>query len=624
MPQVLLIGGVNEREPTLIGESQLQDSQGAEYRVGEPGVFVAKGRRNDGTVASVTWRSAYEASFDNGNDFILAHEGNNVHAITMKAGFGGVLAHTFPTGSTAIVGAHYGNRHYVASSVENQRFEQFTSGVSSYPIGMSKSTFVIGSSVTQGTGAVTATIGLEYWTTEYDSTRGIESIFGTTTNTGAFTDKDGVILTVTGTSKNPRADKTRWYRSVDGGGYPDGGLIQETAIGTTQITDTNASTEKYTVPFYGTITVGGLSSDRDEEPPIFDNIFGPFQDSLLGIAVGDWRVLRFTPAGYPDSWPSRYGVPIETRRRDRLVTGVVLPGRIGVFATNSVHVLFRLPRDSDSVFAAGEAQDILTDQRGCMSRRGATTFTPPGAEALAIWVSRDGIWLSNLTSSPVPITDNIDWTGRVDVSKLYLSRLIDDPINRRLVFIHWKKTDTSHSTGVWYLDYQRFTDSGLRILFADHGPIADASTAIYFEDSTLRLISLDSRASNGKIYTEGVQDVDDSQLLDSSGSVKFRVRTKEFMPFGARGQGRLGKATWFHDAGPSKITNRFYFNRRDSNPEEKDITDPTTRNGSTAVLQRSINSVSLELESVGTTSYGVHWLDIEALEAGPLGGQEGA
>jgi hypothetical protein len=432
-----------------------------------------------------------------------------------------------------------------------------------------------------------------------------------------------VVVTVTGTSANARADKIRWYRSTDGGGYPDGGLIQTTAIGTTQITDTDTTTSSLAVPQYGIISIGGLDTDRDEAPGAMSIIFGPYQDSLLGVATAEPRVLRFTPAGYPDSWPSGYSVPLETARRDQIVAGVVLPGRVGVFCNDSTHVIYRLPRDSDSIFAAGESQELVTDARGCVSRRGATVFTPPGVGALAAWVARDGIWASNLTSSPVPVTDRIDWEDRVDIDALVNCRLLDDPLNRRLIFVHRREDDTTHNTGIWYLDYQQFQERGIRTTFADHGPLVDAIT-IGAADGLRHVVSLDSRASNGQVYMESNQDVDDSQLRDSSGSVRFRVRTKEFLPGGPRKSASLGKATWMHDAGPTPITHRFYFNRRDDNPEVKLLPLPGTRNGSAVVLGRDVNSVSLEIESSGTTSYGVHWIDIEGFDTGPLGGRTGA
>jgi hypothetical protein len=305
------------------------------------------------------------------------------------------------------------------------------------------------------------------------------------------------------------------------------------------------------------------------------------------------------------------------------VTGVVLPGRIGVFCKDSVHVVYRLPRDSDSVFAAGEAQEMLTGERGAESRRGACIFTPPGGPPMAAWVARDGIWASPLTSSPVPVTDRVNWEDRVSIANLASCRLVNDSINRRLVFLHRRAADTTHSTGVWYLDYQEIESKGIRITFADHGPLEDAIT-FPATDGSRRLLSIDSRSGNGQIYVEATQDVDDSQLLNSSGAVRFRMRTKEYMPAGPRGSVHLGKATWMHDAGPTRIEHRFYWNRRDDNPEMKPLPESTVRTASDVVLGRDVNSCSLELLSVGTVSYGVHWVDVEGFDAGQLAGRKGA
>ena len=556
----------------------------------------------------------------------MAHEGNSYHAARIVSGtLSFSLIDNLAANSLPVVGTHYANRHYTANNVQNRRFEATATGITSFPIGMSTTTYVVGVSVTQGTGSISATTGLEYWVTEYDSVRGIESLFGGTAHTGTFTGITSVIVTVTGVSANPRANQIRWYRSVDGGGYPDGGLINTTAIGTTQITDRNTATGSLTVPQYGIISLGGIDTDRDEAPLAMSTIFGPYQDSLLGVAVAEPRVLRFTPAGFPDSWPSGYSVPLETHRRDEILTGVVLPGRIGVFTNDSVHVIYRLPRDSDSVFAAGESQDVVTDARGCVSRRGAVSFTPIGGGALAAFVSRDGIWATNLvpSQSPFPLTDRINWAGRVLVSGLSTCRLLDDPINRRLIFIHRRVSDTTFNRGLWYLDYQEFDAKGIRITFADHGPLADAVT-VAASDGHRRVVSIDSRSGNGQVYLESTQDVDDSQIINSSGAVRFRMRTKEFIPAGARGAVTLGKATWMHDAGPARIEHRFYANRRDDNPEIKVMPDSTSRNASDVSLQRSVNSFSLEIESAGTASYGVHWIDVEGFELGQLGGREGA
>jgi len=614
--------GVNEREPTLIPDGAVQDCDGAEYRIGPTGLYVARGRDQIADIGGVTGSGLYEAGFDGTSQYIVAHEGNSLHAARIATGtLSFALIDNLPTGSSPTVGTHYANRHYTANSISNRRLEATATGVTSFPIGMSRSTYAIGVSVTQGAGSMSATTGLVYWVTEYDSARGIESMTGASASTGAFSNLNSVVATVTGTSANSRANQIRWYRSVDGGGFPDGGLMQTTAIGTTQITDTNVTTGSLAAVQYGIVSIGGLDTERDEPPGALSTIFGPFQDSLLGVAVAEPRVLRFTPAGFADSWPSGYSVPLETHRRDEIITGVVIGSRIGVFCNDSVHVIYRLPRDSDSVFAAGEAQEMLTDSIGCVSRRGATVFTPPSSGGLVAWVARNGIYVSNLTGSPISVTDNIDWEGRVSVSNLSGCRLLDDPLNRRLIFIHRRAADTTHNTGIWYLDYQRSGE--FRITFGDHGPLADATT-VAWTDGLRRVVSLDSRSGNGQVYVESTQDVDDSQLVNSSGAVKFRMRTKEFLPGGARNTVDMGHATWMHDAGPATITHRFYFNRRDDNPEVKPLPDSTTRNASEVVLGRQVNSLSLEIESAGTASYGVHWIDIEGLNLESLAGREGA
>ena len=66
--------GVNEREPTLIDDGALQDTDGAEYRVGQPGLFVARGRRLVATIGGITSIAIYEAGFDGNTGFIFSHD----------------------------------------------------------------------------------------------------------------------------------------------------------------------------------------------------------------------------------------------------------------------------------------------------------------------------------------------------------------------------------------------------------------------------------------------------------------------------------------------------------------------------------------------------------------------
>ena len=72
--------GVSDREPTLIADGALQDTDGAEYRVGQTGLYVARGRDLYGTISGVTGVGLYEAGFDGTSQYVVAHEGNSLHA----------------------------------------------------------------------------------------------------------------------------------------------------------------------------------------------------------------------------------------------------------------------------------------------------------------------------------------------------------------------------------------------------------------------------------------------------------------------------------------------------------------------------------------------------------------
>ena len=637
MPPFSPSGGVDETEPTLIPDDAVQDCEGAEYRVGQIGLYCARGRDLYGTISGVTGTALYEAGFDDSAGFVLAHAGDNLYSAAIGSSLTFTLVDTVATGSSAMVGTHYANRHYLAFGNANRRIESTTTGTTSLIIGMSQTTLGISGNFFSVGNSATISTGLVFWVTEYDSVRGIESIAGASTAfIGPFTDRS-VQVFVTGTTINPNTDTLRWYQTIDGGAFPDGGLIGETPVGTTFfnlggvfLNGTTVSPfvnpTTLAVPAYGVVSLAGVDVERDTQPPLLSTIFGPFNDSLLGVSPDEPRNLRFSAAGYPESWPTTYGLPLDTHRRDEIVVGVLLPGRIGIFCIDSVHAVFRLPRDSDSIFAPAEMSKVISDSRGCVSRRGATVFTPPGSDGLVAFVARDGIWLTDLSSSPVPVTDKVDWEGRV--STLYLStcRLVDDPRNRRLVFIYRQLVDgtaETYNTGIWYLDYQEFTQRGVRVSFGDHGPLNDAQT-VATPDGKRTLVSFDSRSGNGQLYQESTRDVDDSHLLDSSGSVRFMMHTKEFMPAGPQNAVDLGNAAWMHDAGPSRIEHWFYFDRRDENPEFKLMDRPDERNVSDVILNRSVNSFSLKIQSVGTQSYGVHWIDVDALGSESLGGREGA
>lgn len=610
---IVLDGGVDEVEdPTSLEPNILQRGQGAEYRKGRRGIHVAKGRKLLGDAGAVTWKGCYYAGFEGGdeNQFLILHAGDTLYSDAIGDGMTPSSLESLSAGSTPVVGAHYANRHYLALGNANKCVE-LDSILTLRDVGMRATGLVCGVSVTQGSGDMTTTTGLTYWLTEYDSIRGLESIAGNTAFTDVFTAIDSVIVTIGGTILNDNTDRIRIYRTTDGGTYPDGGMIAEASITTTSHADTDSIVETLGTPLYGFITIGGLDFERDVQPEPLKVISGPFQNSMIGFLAGNPREIAFSADGRPESWPDAYRIPIQTHRQDIGMCFVELNGMYGVFTKDSVHRLTRLPREIDSAFAGGEAASVVTNERGAVSSKAAIAFTMPGRGPIIMFACRDGIWITNLVTFMIPVTDGVDWEGRVDGDKLDQLELVNNSHERRVI-CYYRKSNNGH--GVMYLDYQR---DAIRITHPDHGAIRTATEGPY--KGFLRVLTGDARTENGQVYVEGTQDRDDSEFTTSSGAISFSIRTAEVFPAGVKEKQRLGRATWMHDAGVASATQRFYANReavpatRTMNFSEREATE--------AGLELEVNSFSLQLESVGTVSYGIHWLDIEGFESARLSGQ---
>jgi hypothetical protein len=614
-------GGVVDNptiDPTTIPDEALQEGVG-EYRVGSPGFWSARGRQLRGDLGSATGRGLYYASYDGAHNFILTHTGDSYSYSEVTSGLSFISLGNHGSATLPIVGTHASNKHFACNGVSNHviEFVSAATGLSTRPIGMTATGRAIGLSVTQGVSTFTVTTALTYWATEYDSARGIESPNGTTIAGTTFSLLDGVFLTLSGTTRNTNADQLRLYRTLDGGVFPYGGLLATLAISATTYYDQSFNTSTLPATRYGIVSIGLLDFNRDEPPPLLHAIGGPFQDSLLAFPTADRRTLLFTPAGYYESWPTIYGFPLETSLQDQGNAIVMLPNAIGAMCDDSIHAIYRIPRDADTVFAAGEYSEVVDADHGCVSRRGAVRFSHRGSHLIA-YVSRDGLFATQLTDPSIPLTDVVDWDGRVDVDRLSDSVLEVDPLNRRLVFSYFKPADGVHRTGLMYLDYQADT---IRISHPDHGSLADIDQVID-TDGKRRLFSIDERASNGQVYSETNVDADESDFVDSSGTVSFSMRTKEFMPGGADALVHIGNAHYMHTAGPAGLMHYFYHNR-DSGPEPKGVAFGS-RGMADVNLGRQVNSFSTRLVGGTTAAFAVQWMEFEGLDAGRKSGLGGA
>lgn len=610
-----LTGGVNDREdPTVIGNDSLQEGTGVEYRVGRVGLWSARGRDTRASL-SATGRAIHHMPFDGDLDYLLVQTGDNYRTGQIVDGAGISFSATSSAGSNTerLVGTRYAGRHYIVNGVSNRVYE-FMAGLGSRSMGMVEPSLTVGVSVTQGSGDMSATTGLIWWATEYDSVRGIESVAGSTSvSSGAFTSKDSVVLSITGTAANSNATHYRIYRSVDDGVFPDGMLIGSVAISSSPVsfTDTAIETSSLTPPLYGTINLGGLDFDRDVAPGALSFVTN-WQDSLAGFLVAEPRSLAFTAAGRPESWPVGYRIPFP----DRGVGAMQLNGLLGVFTTEAVYRINRYPREVDSAFAAGEAFEEITAERGLISRKGLARFSVPGKPSLLAWVAKDGIWATDLFSI-FPLTDGVDWLAHVDPLYLDECSLITDPTERRVIFTYRRPGDTENR-GVMYLDYQT---EGIRITHPDHGALADTAVAPW--EGQLRVFSLDSRENNGGVYTEAVQDIDDSHLVDDEGNVAFAWRTREWMPSGANETTDLGSASIMQSgSAAATVFSEFFYNRfPQARVKQLDVGE---REVADFGLTKSVNSFSIRISGSATESLCFTWYEVEPLGTKALGGQEGA
>ena len=608
------VGVDDNNDPLALAPVVLTEGTGLEYRFGHAGVWTARGRKQIGDAGSITGRALYYGGFDDDTDVIVVHEGNNYSTAQINTfrGLSFTTGLSFGTNTSPLVGTHIANKHALANGSSNMVLE---ADQALRLLGMAGTSLTIGLSITQGSGGFTVGSSLTYWLTERDSVRGIEGVAGVTVATAAFTSLDSVVLTISGTSLNTNMDEINIYRSLDGGVFPDGELLATVAGNSLGFTDVDTTVNSLAPTRYGIATLGGLDHERDERPGALTTVFGPFRDALCGFVVGEPRVMRFTPPGFHESWPAAFQVPLETHRHDIGMGGRVLSGRLGVFTRDSIHTIFRLPSDSDSIFASGEMADLHTDQRGLISRRGLARVNTSAGPFL-LFVARDGIWATNLSSSPTPLTDSVDWEAHVQVNRLGDSVLRDDPKLRRVVFAYFRAADTSHPTGVMYLDY---ATGAFRITHPDHGALADLALAPD-EYGSLRLHSIDSRASNGQIYTEASKDSDDSQLVDVSGSINVRLQTAEFMPGGIALTARMGKAHWLHGPGSNRVTQEFTKNR-ETTPERKHR-DWSVREVDDIELGKTVNTFQLALVATTTRPFPIVWVDVDGFA--PAGAEEGA
>jgi len=281
------------------------------------------------------------------------------------------------------------------------------------------------------------TSGTMYYAyTEYNATDGLESPPSDTAPLAAQTSKNLITITRPTSAVNAAATHWRVYRTVPGGAntIDSLGLLLEIPIAST-VTYDNWSVDPDTqlTDLVPALTIGELSIPLNTPPPTLISMVS-WNGSIVGISreTSKRRLLRYSEAGYPESWPEFYAVssfPID--EHDVLVGQMAVGETLVLLMEGAVLALDGLPRVVDGQFQGANARP-LKGHPGCVGRYAYTTFSVAG-EPRGAWVSPFGIYITNGQVSAC-ITTDLAWESEVSVPDLGTCVLKFDQKNAILWF----------------------------------------------------------------------------------------------------------------------------------------------------------------------------------------------
>ena len=379
--------------------------------------------------------------------------------------------------------------------------------------------------------------GVYYWITEAAPLYGIESAAGianVSDSTGPVTNISGFRVSLPSSPQNSIATKYNIYRTVDGGAYPTGTLVGSVPIQTPAIPyyfDPGPLNLTGGTITYGFFQVAGLYYERDLYPPV-GTILISYQNALVTVPVDTPNILRYSAAGFPESWPTLNSLSMGSDRDDTIMGLATLSNQLGVFMRGRCKRVDHLPTPSDPTFGA-VGEDFAPDH-GLESRNGIAYITPPSETSTHVaYVGKDGIRLTNLYQSVI-ITNNINWRATVDVSKLSDSILRAVPSESRLEFYFTPTLEFTTLQGwpegihacmfIHYQIQEKFDLSHIRIT-AQPANISAAYPVPYRGQDYMFLLSNGVNTLYSVAYVDEVGSTDAMNSVDSAGTIPRMVQT---------------------------------------------------------------------------------------------------
>lgn len=526
---------------------RLQEATGVVYHLSDPAVFKFLGRTAFASaLSSLAVGGITYAKYHDGTESLIVLKNTILSGIQRAtAGVSGTFSALSVPGGNVWGGTHldsvvFNNAAFLASGFgTTANFVVKSDGTVLYH-GM----ITVSGTFTPAAGAAGNPVGdYEYWITDYDSVNGIESAeSGSLVQSVTLTNQKGS-LTIGLVSNNPAADKWRIYRTIAGGVFPAGWLVTEVAHGTGSYTDDTADADLVLNDPYGVVTINGISESRDVQPPVFTSI-ATLSRRLVGV-TGSNNELRFSPAGLPHSFPDSYSIGFIPKYGSTANCVRQVGQALYVLFENETFRVNYLPDESDSAFDTGIVQEPAANY-GTTSPMGACVFTGWGGKpvlfvaspAYPVLMNEDGVDLA---------VNNIDWPNLVPLSVLDKCHVFDNPDQWRveLYFQDNASDTTSWSALHFYYDSSRIEHrTGPFPELAWTGPHKVPGPAVFGRASGQGYVWSISRSTAGTVWTEAQGTSDSANLVDGSGTINFRMRTRKM--YVGEGPGTEARADRLH------------------------------------------------------------------------------
>ncbi len=574
-------GVVTAKDPSLLGDGEVIQTQDGEYRPNDPSVHQIAGRVAFNSAAEVSpIRAARFLEFDNGNKVFVTLMGTAYRIA--DAGLTGTFSDlatglsTTPLAST-LDSATLNDRHYLVNGKDRSRSVLDDKTMEFH--GMLQNTAPPSISDTGiGTGFILS-IGkvVTYWIEER-----IKDANGLITRRNAASTIPGVetLGTITGTGVtvkpvivrplqlNPEATHWAAFATSTNGTFPVGAEIAEADFTTDTIEDVRTGTDPLIGggALYKTVTTAQAGATlivpKWGAVPIATTI-DVFQDSLIMNDILDKQVVVFSFFDEPHAFPALNVFRFNTKEYDEVVAVRTMDNFFMVMLRDALWKVISLPRPEDSAFTPERFKVQIDGAFGCVSAKAQALFSFGTGLRLA-YVSPVGIVVTDGTGWDI-LTDDLDWVNTVEISLLSKSRLANNRSKYRIEFTFVPKGGT-RATETAFLNYH---PSQAKLSVAG-GLKSKINWPIRRDANDLLMATLGgvyesfSVNEDGKLYHH---DIGTDEPV-TAGGIKFIVETGDIYLGGLAVSNIIRKAMVHHSAAPGE-TGRLLITQQSQGKEEE-------------------------------------------------------